>query len=158
MSRRATQKTKKNTGKRSLPRRRQDEALREAPLCGTGRDAVSFQSRTQIHPRARQSRQSRKQSAHLLFSGINGIPGCCHRAANTEKSLEQLRLSPCCCCYLASRCVRIPCIIDGSGQIVRECRQMPSASLTGRDRSVRFKKKNGGGGGGGGSFFKISDD
>lgn len=86
-------------------------------------------------------KQAKPKTERLLtFSGINRSPGCCYCAADTEKRLQQLRLSPYCCCYLASRCVRIPCIIDDSQQIVRECRQMPSASLTGTDRSIIRKK------------------
>lgn len=131
----ATQKGEIKTQKGVFVSAERGTALRHWPGC-------SQPPKSDTDAAAHTAKQEKAKTEHpLTFSGINRIPGCCHRAADAEKSLEQLRWSPYCCCYLGSRCVRIPCIIDDSQQSVRECRQMPSAPPTGRDRSITIKKK-----------------
>lgn len=72
------------------PRKASLSALREAPLCGTGRDAVSLQSRIQMQPHTRQSWKSRKESGHLLFLALTGF-----QAAVTELQMQKRLWSNC---------------------------------------------------------------
>ena len=99
--------------------KREEKMLRGELLCGSDMQTVDRVGAWCI---SRQNPTGQENRMSTYFFRINRYPAYSHWTADVEKIREKLRLSPYCCCYLPSQCVRLPCIIDDSQQIVRECR------------------------------------